>query len=84
MIGLSGLVSGMALALFPRSELAKDANVADCASAFSGFTLAYNARSREHGREPERRLPAVRDRDPDRPLELAHVEHVLRHERLDG
>ena len=31
----------------------------------------------ERGREPQRRLPAVRDGDADRPLELAHVEHVL-------
>ena len=38
---------GVALALFPRSELAKDANVSDSAPAFSGFSLAYNARSRE-------------------------------------
>ena len=38
---------GMALALFPRSELARDANVPDSVSAFSGFSLAYNARNRE-------------------------------------
>jgi uncharacterized protein len=39
---------GMALALYPRAELAKDANVVDGTAAnFSGFTLAYNARSRE-------------------------------------
>lgn len=38
---------GMALALYPRHELAKDANVAGDGHGFSGFTLAYNARSRE-------------------------------------
>jgi uncharacterized protein len=41
-------LGGMVLALFPRDELAKDANVADSPSGgFSGVTLAYNARSRE-------------------------------------
>jgi uncharacterized protein len=38
---------GMALALYPRAELAKDANVALEGYAFPGFTLAYNARTRE-------------------------------------
>jgi predicted lactoylglutathione lyase len=38
---------GMALALFPRSELAKDANIYDDGRGFSGIALAYNARSRE-------------------------------------
>jgi predicted lactoylglutathione lyase len=38
---------GMALALFPRHELAQDANVADDGSGFSRFTLAYNVRSRD-------------------------------------
>jgi catechol 2,3-dioxygenase-like lactoylglutathione lyase family enzyme len=38
---------GMALALYPRAELAKDANVADVTpGGFSGITLAYNARDR--------------------------------------
>lgn len=37
----------MALALWSRAELAKDANVADQGSGFSGVALAYNARSRE-------------------------------------
>ncbi len=37
----------IALALFPRSELARDANVADSPPAFSGLSLAYNARSRD-------------------------------------
>jgi len=50
-VGSDGIVFfqavGMALALFPRSELARDANVVDSVPAFSGFTLAYNARSRE-------------------------------------
>ena len=38
---------GMALALYPRDELAKDANVAGEGHGFSGLTLAYNTRSRE-------------------------------------
>jgi hypothetical protein len=38
---------GMALALYPREELAKDANASADGSGFRGFTLAYNARSRE-------------------------------------
>jgi len=38
---------GMVLALFRRHELAKDANVANDGSGFSGFTLAYNVRSRD-------------------------------------
>ena len=36
----------MALALFPRGELAKDANVPSDGHGFSGFSIAYNARSR--------------------------------------
>jgi len=38
---------GMALALFPRHELAKDANIASEGHGFSGISLAYNARNRE-------------------------------------
>ena len=38
---------GMALALFPRQELAEDANVAPDGYGFAGISLAYNARSRE-------------------------------------
>ncbi len=37
---------GMALAFYPREELAKDANVAPDGHGFAGITLAYNARSR--------------------------------------
>ncbi len=37
---------GMAVALYPRDELAKDANVAPGGSGFAGMTLAYNARGR--------------------------------------
>jgi len=37
---------GMALALFPRHELAKDANVAHHGEGFRGLSLAYNARTR--------------------------------------
>jgi uncharacterized protein len=36
---------GMALALYPRHELAKDANIASEGQGFSGITLAYNTRS---------------------------------------
>ena len=35
---------GMALALFPRHELAKDANVAPDGHGFNGISLAYNTR----------------------------------------
>jgi uncharacterized protein len=38
---------GMALALYPRRELAKDANVASDSYGFSGISIAYNARGRE-------------------------------------
>jgi len=38
---------GMALALYPRAELAKDANVAAEGHGFNGISLAYNARTRE-------------------------------------
>ncbi len=38
---------GMALALYPRLELAKDANVAADGQGFAGIALAYNARSRD-------------------------------------
>jgi catechol 2,3-dioxygenase-like lactoylglutathione lyase family enzyme len=38
---------GMALALFPRSELAKDANIAAEGRGFCGITLAQNMRTRE-------------------------------------
>jgi uncharacterized protein len=37
---------GMALALYPRGELAADASVAAEGGGFRGVTLAYNARSR--------------------------------------
>jgi len=37
---------GMALALFPRQELAKDANIAPDGHGFGGVALAYNARNR--------------------------------------
>lgn len=38
---------GIAVALYPRQELAKDANIADDGEGFSGTTLAYNARNRQ-------------------------------------
>ncbi len=37
---------GMALALYPREELAKDANVAAGGDGFRAISLAYNARNR--------------------------------------
>jgi uncharacterized protein len=40
-------LGGMALALFPRDELARDANIADDGRGFSGISLAYNTRRRE-------------------------------------
>jgi predicted lactoylglutathione lyase len=38
---------GMAVALYPRQELAKDANVAPDGDGFAGMTLAFNARTRQ-------------------------------------
>lgn len=38
---------GMALALFSRDELAKDANVPADGEGFNGIALAYNTRNRE-------------------------------------
>lgn len=38
-------LNGIGLSLFPRGELAKDAQVADSAAGFSGITLAHNLRS---------------------------------------
>jgi hypothetical protein len=38
---------GMALALYPRVDLATDANVPPDGQGFSGITLAYNTRTRE-------------------------------------
>jgi catechol 2,3-dioxygenase-like lactoylglutathione lyase family enzyme len=38
---------GMALALYPRNELAKDAEIASEGYGFSGISLAYNTRRRE-------------------------------------
>jgi uncharacterized protein len=50
MAGNEGIVffqaGGMALALYPREELAKDASVSPDGQGFRGVTLAYNARSR--------------------------------------
>jgi uncharacterized protein len=37
---------GMALGLYPRHELAKDANVSAHGEGFNGIALAYNARTR--------------------------------------
>ncbi|HUJ30191.1 MAG TPA: VOC family protein [Candidatus Acidoferrum sp.] len=38
---------GIALALFPRDELAKDANLSSNGHGFAGISLAYNARTHE-------------------------------------
>ncbi|MGA2419194.1 MAG: VOC family protein [Candidatus Acidiferrum sp.] len=38
---------GMAFALYPREELAKDANISPVGQGFPGFSLAYNARTRD-------------------------------------
>jgi uncharacterized protein len=40
-------VGGIGLALYPRPELAKDADLAAEGNGFAGFSVAYNARSRE-------------------------------------
>jgi uncharacterized protein len=51
MAGTEGIVffqaGGMALALYPRQELAKDAHIAADGMGFCGMTVAYNARTRE-------------------------------------
>jgi hypothetical protein len=50
MANVEGIVffqaGGMALALYPRQELAKDANTASAGHGFNGMSLAYNARDR--------------------------------------
>jgi len=38
-------LGGITLALYPRHELAADANVEDIQTGFSGITLSYNAKS---------------------------------------
>jgi hypothetical protein len=38
---------GMAFALYPRLDLAKDANISADGYGFSGISLSYNARNRE-------------------------------------
>ncbi|MGD0124447.1 MAG: VOC family protein [Terriglobia bacterium] len=40
-------LGGIAFSLYPRDELAKDANVSSDGHGFPGITLAYNARTRE-------------------------------------
>ncbi len=51
MANVDGIVffqtGGTALALYPRSELAKDANTTAEGHGFGGMTIAYNAQSRE-------------------------------------
>ena len=51
MVEAEGIVffqlGGVAFALFPRNELAKDANVPADGQGFRGFSLAYNTRNRE-------------------------------------
>jgi predicted lactoylglutathione lyase len=37
----------MALALYPRSDLARDANISPAGEGFAGIALAYNARTRD-------------------------------------
>lgn len=38
-------LNGIIISLFPRAELAKDANIADTVPGFSGISLAYNVGS---------------------------------------
>jgi len=40
-------LGGIAFSLYPRDELAKDANVSSDGHGFSGITLAFNTRTRE-------------------------------------
>lgn len=51
MAGAEGIVffhlGGIALSLFPRAELAKDANLPSAGQGFTGIALAYNTRTLE-------------------------------------
>ena len=40
-------LGGIALALYPRSDLARDAGIMDEGSGFAGFAISYNAASRD-------------------------------------
>ena len=40
-------LGGIAFSLYPRDELARDANIPSAGHGFCGITLAYNARTRE-------------------------------------
>src|SRR4051812_44463592 len=50
---------GVALALFPRDELAKDAGVKPEGEGFPGFSIAYNTRSKEEVDEVLRTVQAA-------------------------
>ncbi len=54
---------GMALALYPRPDLAKDANIAPEGHGFSGVTLAYNARNHDEVDVSAERSPSRRSKD---------------------
>jgi uncharacterized glyoxalase superfamily protein PhnB len=52
-------VNGLALALFGRADLAKDAHVDDTPTGFPAVTLAYNTRSKAEADEVFSRVIAV-------------------------
>lgn len=51
--------NGLALALFGRTDLAKDAHVEDRPTGFAAITLAYNARSKDEADEVYARAVAA-------------------------
>ncbi len=62
--------NGLALALFGRADLAKDAHVDDTPTGFPAVTLAYNARSKAEADEVYARAVAAGAR-PVKPLQDA-------------
>jgi predicted lactoylglutathione lyase len=62
--------NGLALALFGRADLAKDAGVEDRPTGFAAVTLAYNARSKAEADEVYARAVAAGAR-PVKPLQDA-------------
>lgn len=56
-------LNGIQLALFPRTELAKDASVPSEGEGFKGFTLAHNVRS-------EKEVDALIDRLKDKGVKI--------------
>lgn len=66
-VALFELQGGLLLALYPRSELSKDAKVPDAAPSALEFSLGYAASSREAVDELLRRAEAAGARVPEKP-----------------